>query len=216
MNQKAQSKMTTNETPSPLELAHLSIALVQAGMLPNTELPYQRIVQSLDYLRMCSSILLGKEDAEERIKEWAPQKQFLSKFGDGENVPLEAILKYCNAQRIKPSQNELQEIGETRHWEQLSKAEQMSSIYLVLTNKVNPPRDAVVPLERRRQWIAEGFPQAGAIVALVDLPNAKKRRQSEKGTAGAEIKRRKPRAPKGDKGKYEQKARSNVGKYKKQ
>lgn len=217
MNQEAQTNVSTNSLPSPLELAHLSIALAQAGMVPRLKKP---IRYSLEYLDACSKILEQQrqalEDEEGRTNRSAQIEKFISRFGDGENVPLEAILIYCNAQRIKPSRNELLEIGESRHWEQLSKAEQLSSIYLVLTNKVNPPRSRVVPLERRRQWIANGFDYLQTSIAVQDIHNAKKRRQSEKGKEG--VKRRKPRAPKGDDGKYRSKElppKSENGKFKK-
>jgi hypothetical protein len=224
MNQEAQTNVRTNSLPSPLELAHLSIALAQAGMMPRLEKPAERVRYSLKYLDACSKILEQErqilEAAEASIKRKAPIDKILSRFGDVENVPentpLEAILKYCNAQRIKPSRNELQEIGEKRLWEQLSKAEQLSSVYLVLTNKVNPPRRDVVPLEMRRRWAANGLPYLAAMMAVEEILNAKKRRQSEKGKEG--VKRRKPRAPKGDDGKYRSKElppKSENGKFKK-
>ena len=257
MNQEAQTKMTTSEAPTPLELAHLSIALVQAGMLPAINLAYMptttgtvgdanwkaellvlksleqekwsRLELALKYFETCSKLLKAKRNEErERLSESNERKpvltafsQYLKKYAVEDRISVERLVRYCNCQRVKLSSDELQEIGESKKWDQLSKAEQISAIFLLLTNRQTPETrkfmGRVTPIERRRRMAHMGvFSRAEAPMLVVVILHVKRHRQSEKGKEGAEIKRRKPRAPKGDDGKFEPKARSKLGKFTKQ
>jgi hypothetical protein len=123
---------------------------------------------------------------------------------------------------VKLSPDELQEIGERKEWDQLSKVEQMSAIFLLLTNKQTPETQnmygSLMPIKTRRLWAHEGVPPFYAPIMVEVMLHVKRHRQGEKGIEGAKIKRRKPRAPKGDDGKYRSKElppKNENGKFKK-
>jgi hypothetical protein len=246
MNQGAQTKMTTNELPSPLELAHLSIALVQAGMLPAINLAHMPTITgplgganwkagllaleslekekqnglrlAMQYFETCSRMVKQERDAErERLSESEERKpvltafyQYLKKYAVEDRISVERLVRYCNCQRVKLSPSD-----------QLSKAEQMSAIFLLLTNRQTPETrkfmGRVTPIEHRRRWAHKGVPSLLEAPMQVEVMlHVKRRRQSEKGIEG--FKRRKPRAPKGDDGKYRSKElppKNESGRFKK-
>lgn len=257
MNQEAQTNVSTNALPSALELAHLSIALVQAGMLPAINLAQMPTVTgplggedwqaglaelellekkkqaslrlAMQYLETCSNLVELERCAERRRQSESEERkpvltgfnQYLKKYAVEDCISVERLVRYCNCQRVKLSPDELQEIGESKKWGQLSKTEQMSAIFLLLTNRQTPETrnfmGRVTPIEVRRRWVDMGilsFSEASMHVEV--MLHVKRHRQSEKGKEG--VKRRKPRAPKGDDGKYRSKElppKSENGKFKK-
>jgi hypothetical protein len=240
MKAKAQTTVTTNETLSPLELAHLSAALVQSGIVEKNSAGFHIQADSLSYLEKCREALRLKKRMVEQAEEDQREKRqydFIASF-NGSPVPVDKIVTFCQAQRIKPSAAELKTILESRPFESLTKAKQTQAIFLVLTNKtrtiqterVNRPWFDVSsgsrtrhapPISERRAWIQSGVPNgkdappckdAGYIIDLVEM--AMKARASEAGKEG--VTRRKPRAPKGDDAKFEKKRRNQAGEYTKQ
>jgi hypothetical protein len=127
------------------------------------------------------------------------------------------MVNTLQAHRIKPSTIELAEIGERLPWENLSKDEKLNSIFLVLTNKPCwGMKDARFPITTRRAWITNGIPKEHAHFIHSDMNFSQKERLKEKGKEGAEKKRRKPRTPRGESGKFQERKRGSEGTFKKQ
>jgi hypothetical protein len=232
------SSMTTEEaTITPLELAHLSTAMTQAGLIKDRS--------SLDAAGIALNYLKAHEEALKLADEAAQQKranndafdrmtQFLQDYADF--VPVETIVTFHQAQNFKLTADEMIAIGERRAWEKLDRDERINCIFLMLTNKqretsthqiyhVNEvgfrrsavPRRSVKPtkdLATRKQWLETGVPFSDAQTVVELIAMAKAQRPTENGKEG-ERKRRKPRAPKGDDGQFQKKGRGLKGHFKK-
>jgi len=204
--------MSTEPLPTPQELALLSVAMFQAGMAKDGT---ESISKAMDHWRACDDELefqsVSAHWDEEGRKSRAAHDKFLAAHPDGK-VPVEAMVRACNAHRIMPSPDELRAIGERREWERLSQRERTEAVYLVLTSYSN--FRSVRPIEVRRELLARGFDASKSFEELHRIRSGKKARQSAKGKLGAESKRRKPRAPRGDGPGFEKKARHSTGKFK--
>lgn len=240
-----QIKMGTSQPPTPLELAHLSAALVHAEIVKQSSPPSQ-LAEALQYLDSCSEAIAlheanrAAEQTNKRIKSFLAEfdlnddqklqipSEFIvdSKPIEAKPVPMERIVTFFQAHRIKPSESELRAIKEPRRWAVLSKADQLKAIFLVLTQTVCPWPVGYVPLESdpgadqlrtffqaniedRRGWLKRGVPFHEAETHIYIMLNAMRERASIKGRKGAEKKRRKPRAPKGAGGQYGAKERDS-------
>lgn len=203
--------MSTEPLPTPMELAHLSAALVQAGMLPQSDSRSgSNIVAALAYWRLCADTLHDSTliaEADGLKKEIAAEREkFFSRFPSG-NVSVEAIVRQCNAHRIKLNADELRGIGERRQWEHLSEKDRLEAIFLALTNYPPAPFDPAIPLAERRESLANLRTSEDATREMRHIRTGMRQRQSATGKLGAEIKRRKPRTPRGDGPGFEGKAR---------
>jgi hypothetical protein len=228
------------EAPTPLELAHLSAALVQAGIVEKIatrtrtdEEPYRLGLLSVpaDASAIFASTLQYLEASHCALTEWnysrkrafviegltMPLKRLLGEFEADGAIPVKKMVNILQAHRIKPSAIELADIGESRPWENLSKDEKVSSIFLVLTNKPSfKMKDARFPITTRRNWITNGIPKEHAQIIHSDMHYSQTQRPKEKGKEGAEKKRRKPRTPRGERGQFQEKKRGSGGIFKKQ
>lgn len=237
--------MITNQPPTPLDLAHLSAALIQAGVVTKTS-ALNDLAAALQYLDCCSEAISlheakrAAEQTNKRIRSFLAEfdlnddqklqipSEFIvdSKPIEAKPVPMERIVTFFQAHRIKPSESELRAIKESRRWAVLGKADQLRAIFLVLTQTVCPWPVGYVPLESdpgadelrmffqaniedRRGWLKRGVPFHEAENHIYIMLNAMRERASIKGRKGAEKKRRKPRAPKGAGGQYGSKERDS-------
>jgi len=239
--------MSTNQPPTPLELAHLSAALIQAGVVTKTS-ALNDLAAALQYLDSCSEAISLHEANRAAEQTTKRIRSFLAEFDIADSqrleiptciiqratqapygpkpVPMERIVTFCQAHRIKPSESELKEIKESRRWAALGKTDQLRAIFLVLTQTGCPWPVGYLPLESdpvedglrtffpanrkdRRSWLKRGVPFHEAETHIYIMLNAMRERASIKGRKGAEKKRRKPRAPKGAGGQYESKKRDS-------
>lgn len=149
--------MSTSQPPTPLELAHLSAALIHAGVVTKTSTPND-LAEALQYLDSCRAALTIHETKRSAEQTNQRVKSFLSEFDltDGQKleipsafiqgaapvearpVPMERIVTFCQAHRTKPDTSELKAIKESRRWEALSKNDQHKAIFLALTQKGCP------------------------------------------------------------------------------
>lgn len=229
------------EAPTPLELAHLSAALVQAGIVEKistrtrTDEESFRLVflsepapadasiifaSTLQYLE-ASHCALAKWNYSRKhafvIEEITmPMQRLLGEFEGDKSIPVNRMVNILQAHRIKPSAIELADIGESRPWENLSKDEKVSSIFLALTNKPSFKMKHVrFPITTRRNWITNGIPKEHAQIIHSDMHYSQTNRAKEKGKEGAEKKRRKPGPPRGERGQFREKKRGSEGTFKK-
>ena len=207
--------MKNEPLPNPLELAHLTVAMTQAGMNPNFPLQTQKIENALAFLNQCNDALREKEQTMRAQAAWkvgfTKLATFLSSYRR-KVVPLEKIVTYCQAQNHKPSADELRKIGEKRQLSELSKADRIRAIYLTLSSYAPEP----IPMHTRLSWMDKGHTQGNAADAINSILEGKKRRQAAMGKLGHETKQGKPRAPRGESGQFEKKSRAKSGKFKKQ
>ena len=228
------------EAPTPLELAHLSAALVQAGIVKEiaTSAPTDEKLYGHGFLsvpagtsKIFDSTLQYLEASHDALTRWVyqrkrdfvvellkkPIQKLIDEFAADKLIPVERMVKALQAHRIKPSTNELAEVNENRPWETIPKEEQQKLIFLVLTNKRHRNKSETrFPLGKRREWIAKGVPIAHGLDTYSDMHFFKDQRMREIGKEGAEKKRNKPRAPRGDSGEFQKKKRGNAGTYKNQ
>ncbi|MHB1082156.1 MAG: hypothetical protein ACYC67_22385 [Prosthecobacter sp.] len=161
-----QPKMSANQPPTPLELAHLSAALIQAKIVTQTS-TLNDIAEALQYLDSCEEALVIHETERNAETENKRIRAFLSEYDltegqkleipsafiegaapvEARPVPMERIVTFCQAHRTKPDTSELEAIKESRRWTALSKIDKFKAIFLVLTQDGCPWPVGYAPAE---------------------------------------------------------------------
>jgi hypothetical protein len=221
---------------TPIELATLSAHLVQSGIIKMNPRNLSVAASALKYLGACEEALSLREQAqntkEKEKVEWTKTERFLKPYPQDGTVPVTDIVAHYNVQQLKPSDAELEAVGEKRQWSLLSQRDRKEVVFLVLTRQsrtveaesLNDDLRATIhkstftapSIKEARAWVKSGVPIHSVVRVLQLIKASKVARQAELGAEGAS-KRRKPRTPKGGDGRFEAKARNErTGAYKKQ
>ncbi|CAN5843086.1 hypothetical protein BH11VER1_BH11VER1_22980 [soil metagenome] len=209
--------MNTKDTLTPLELANLSAALVQACIVERKATPLMTAAVALAYWKTCADAIAKQSQADaldavhtKKYKEKHKRlDNLLAEFANVEAVPVGKIITCCQAQNCKPSAAELKEISELHPWATLSKEKRSACVFLMLTNKPRTTENStyyqgrtsmgssyrpVILMNKRREWLKTGVPTRKVQLVIEQIWMAIEQRQAEKGREGADKKRRKPRA----------------------
>lgn len=213
-----------------LELAHLTVSLIGAGMAGHGEDRRRVAAAALELIETCDGVI----DVARAAKAWRRELEALSfavdrlvsEFGEGGRIPLTRVLKLARADRLKPTDAEMKKIKARKEWNRMSGDERARAVFLVLTLERAPRLDAI-PYRAGGYMIepsgSKGFPEriecsVSGVPSLwladyaEGLMWAKRHRDSKLKSAAAKISRIPKRRD--ESGKYVETPREREGKFK--
>ncbi len=128
---------------SALELARLTSDLVAAGLIWKPESIHdsdqrRSIAAAFDFISTCRDVIKVKsmrlEWESQNKKIGASLERLKNKYGMDQLIPMPVIIKALQADRIKPTNDELKTADVNQPWEALSDYEKAGAIYMALTS----------------------------------------------------------------------------------